>query len=51
MTLLASFKAIVEQYEDVDGKIWNNPELREFKKMYVGKKLSEIENADKYIYE
>lgn len=48
---VASFKAIVEQYEDVDGKIWDNPELREFKKMYVGKKLSEIENADKYIYE
>lgn len=38
---IAKFKAIVVSYTDFDGNMWNNPLLKDFKELYVDKKLVE----------
>ncbi|RAI80149.1 hypothetical protein BFS35_010210 [Macrococcoides goetzii] len=45
-----SFKPFVVSYVDFEGKKWTNPLYKEFLKMYEGKRLKDIEGAEKYIF-
>lgn len=45
-----SFKPFVVSYVDFEGKKWTNPLYKDFLKMYQGKRLKDIEGAEKYIF-
>lgn len=45
-----SFKPFVVSYVDFEGKKWTNPLYKEFLKMYEGKRLKDIKDAEKYIF-
>ena len=45
-----SFKPFVVSYVDFEGKKWKNPLYKDFLKMYEGKRLKDIKDAEKYIY-
>ncbi|MFC6118320.1 DUF5780 domain-containing protein [Macrococcoides bohemicum] len=45
-----SFKPFVVSYIDFEGKKWTNPLHKDFLKMYEGKRLKDIKDAEKYIY-
>ncbi|MCG7420959.1 DUF5780 domain-containing protein [Macrococcus epidermidis] len=45
-----SFKPFVVSYVDFEGKKWTNPLYKDFLKMYQGKRLKDIKDAEKYIF-
>lgn len=45
-----SFKPFVVSYVDFEGKKWTNPLYKDFLKMYEGKRLKDIKDAEKYIF-
>ncbi|MGX1435506.1 DUF5780 domain-containing protein [Mammaliicoccus sciuri] len=44
------FKPIIASYEDFEGNTWENKELKNFLKIYEGKRLKDIEGYEDYIF-